>query len=235
VTNQTPVASSAETPTRRGWRKWDAGTRAAVVSTVVAIIGLPFTILAVRFAGDEPRGGASASPTRAATPTGPVATSTSTSTTGPTAGFTYLNDKAVAPQAGGDRLVELPRELRGRAEYAVHPLAVKCPSNQTGDQASEVTFPLSGHYLHFEATVRPYYPPSADQRSATYVYVVKGMPQPDGTLAIREAGEQLLAAPTAPTAVTAEIAGAQEMTIRIRCGDPDGTIVLTDARLTPTD
>jgi hypothetical protein len=144
----------------------------------------------------------------------------------------YLDSGVITAQAGGDRLAELPRKLRGGASYTDHPLAIRCPSNQTGDESSDVTYALRGHYVSFDATVRPYYPTSADQRSATYVYAIAGITQRDGDLSTAIVGQQLRASPTTPAAMSADVDGAQELTLRVKCSDPDGIVVLTDARLT---
>ena len=145
----------------------------------------------------------------------------------------YLDGAGFAPEAGADRLVEVPRAIRGQAAYSAHPIAVKCPSNETGHDRSEVTYSLLGHYVQFDATVRPYYPSGSDQQSVTYVTATIGLRQKDGTLVTTDAGDQKRATQTAPGALTAAIDGAEKLTIRVQCDDPGGTIILTDARLTP--
>lgn len=111
-------------------------------------------------------------------------------------------------------------------------IAIKCPTNQTSDQTSDVTFPLRGRYYQFDATVRPYYPKGTDQQAVTHVTVLIGIRQKDGTLATTEAGSQKRASVAAPAALTATVDNAEIMTLRIECQNPSGTIVLADARLT---
>ena len=82
------------------------------------------------------------------------------------------------------------RAIRGTAGYTGHPMAIRCPSNQTGDPVSDVTFLFRGRYVQFDAAVHPYYPDGSDQQSATYVTALTTTRQRDGTLTTTEAGSQ---------------------------------------------
>jgi len=145
----------------------------------------------------------------------------------------FLDAGGLAAEEGSGRITALPRAIKGDAGYAGHPIAIRCPSNQAGDQVSDVTYPLRGRYAQFDATVHPYYPPHADQGSATYVTVLTAVRENDDTLTTSEAGSQKRASPAAPLALSAPVDHAEKLTIRVQCGDPDGMVVLTGARVTP--
>jgi hypothetical protein len=88
-----------------------------------------------------------------------------TTTAPPAAGVTavYLDSGRVPPISGKDRIVDLPREIRGSEGYRTHPIAIRCPTNESGDQSADVKFSLDGRYRQFDATVHPFYPPTANQ------------------------------------------------------------------------
>ena len=125
-----------------------------------------------------------------------------------------------------------PRAIRDDETYKPHAIAITCPSNQTGDQVHDVTYAVRGRYVTFDADVHPYYPPGADSRSATYVSVLKGVRQSDGDLRIAEVGTQTQATAAQPKPLTAAVDDAEKITLRVQCADPNGTVVLTNARLT---
>ena len=144
----------------------------------------------------------------------------------------YLAGPGFPAEAGGALLVSVPRAVREDPAYSSHPVAITCPDNSTGDQVSEVTYVLHSRYLRFDATVHPYYPPTADTRSVTWVSAMVDVGQRDGTYRRTEAGRQRAATMTAPAALSADVENAEKLTLSVRCADPNGTIVLTDARLT---
>ncbi|GAA2660152.1 hypothetical protein [Paractinoplanes durhamensis] len=211
------------------WHRWSGV--ATVLGTVIGGLSLVIAVLAwliPRQSNPSPAPG----PTQVTAK--PVATGT-TPTSGPTvaeAGVFLDADGFLPPEAGGDRLVEVPRQIRGKDGYASHPLAIRCPSNQTGDQSSDVTFLVRGRYVQFDATVRPYYPAGADQQSVTHVTLLTDTRERDNTLTTTEVTTQTRATPTAPKALSAAIDRAEKLTLRVRCEDPAGTIVLTDSRVT---
>lgn len=220
-------------------KRWDAGIRAGVISAVIGFLALVVAVFAWLWPqqpGGTPAatgGGPGTGPGTVTTPgaaTEPVESAESVA--GPPAA-TYLDSAGFPPEAGGSDVVEVPRLIRGRAGYSSHPVAIRCPTNQTGDQTSEVTYLLRGRYVQFDATVHPYYPADSDQRAATYVTALIGIRQSDGSLDFTEAGTQKRASPTGPAALTATIDNAEKLILRIECGNPTGTVVLTDARLTP--
>jgi hypothetical protein len=222
---------------------WKSLNLAEKIAIVVTPIGIAISLLAwlrpqaVPTPDAQPSVSAPA-PTTGNPPTsGPTSgpTSTAPSPSVPSPAYDYLVGSVLAPQSGADRLVRLPRPLRTRAEYASHPLTVTCPSNQTGDSTSEITYDLRGQYLQFDATVRPFYPDAADQRAVTHVTVAARYREVDGELTTKDVGRQLAAKPGGSAGLSAAFEGAQQLVLRIRCSDPDGIIVLTDARLTPQD
>lgn len=225
------------------WRRWDGVARATVLGTVFAGLGLVLAVLTWQLPkqtgpqlATTPATGAATGGTATGAATGGTVTgaaTTSVAPSSPPAGTAYLDDGDFQPEAGGDRLTQVPRAISGQAAFSAHPIAIKCPSNNTGDDRSEVTYSLLGHYVQFDATVRPYYPPGVDQRSVTYVTATIGVRQTDGTLTTTDAGVQKRATPNAPGALTASVEGAEKLIVRVQCQYPGGTIILTDARLTP--
>jgi hypothetical protein len=80
---------------------------------------------------------------------------------------------------------------------------------------------------------RPERSPRAAQTgtTATYVTALISTTQRDSTFAVTDPGDQKRASPTAPADLTATVAGAEKLTIRVQCGDPNGTVTLSDAVL----
>lgn len=225
-----------------GLEAW-AGLTAAFAAVIVAIPAIPkevkgrsywltgglmlllvaagLGVAAMRETEDKPTttGTAGGRPT---TPAAPAADVTSV----------YLDSGKFPPESGSDRIVDVPRAIRGSKGYRTHPIAIRCPSNDSGDQSADVTFALHDRYRRFDATVHPYYPPTANQDSATHVAVsfVRG---PGNSLTLGEPTRQNNATPADPQAITVDINDVNRITLKIQCGDPAGTVVLTDARLTP--
>lgn len=177
------------------------------------------------------------SPAGSGAPVTPHPSSTGTTVAGlPSAPGTpvpeYLSGSGFPAEEGGALLVSVPRAVRDDPAYASHPVAIKCPDNRPGNATSEVTYELHGRYLRFDATVHPYYPPTADTRSVTWVTAMVDIAQRDGTYQRTEAGRQREATMAAPAALSADVENAEKLTLSVQCADPNGTIVLTDARLT---
>jgi hypothetical protein len=145
----------------------------------------------------------------------------------------HLDSDGISAESGGSYLVSLPRAVRAKAGWSQHPIAIACPSNQTGDEAHDVTYVLHGHYVQFDATVRPWLPPGTDTRAGTWVTVLSGVTQTDGQLVTTEVGRQQQATMSGPKPVSATIDKAEKLTLRVQCSDPNGIVVLSDARLTP--
>jgi hypothetical protein len=146
----------------------------------------------------------------------------------------FLAGPGFPAEAGGALLVSVPRAVRDEPAFSSHPVAISCPDNQTGNQASAVTYLLRGRYLRFDATVHPYYPPAADTKAASYVLAFVDVRQRDGTFRREERGRQQRAATGAPADLTADVENAEKLIISVECADPNGVVVLTDARVTAT-
>ncbi|MEH1129722.1 hypothetical protein [Micromonospora sp. CPCC 206061] len=141
---------------------------------------------------------------------------------------TYVD--TLSPQAGAANLTKLPRELAGKSGYE-HAIVVRCPTNQANDKVRSVNYLVRGRYLDFSATVHPYYEVEKDAR--TYVYALAGVKERDGTLTQRTRGTQFEATMTRAASLAAEVEGAEELTIQVRCEAPEGVVVLAAAQVTP--
>jgi hypothetical protein len=124
----------------------------------------------------------------------------------------------------------MPRALAGQPDYP-QPVAIACPSNQSGDQVREVTYLIRGRYVDFTGTVRPYFRTMPDARAN--VFIIAGFKERDGTLTRQERGRQLTATMQAPAPLAASVEGAEQLTLQIACEEPDGVVVIVDAALTP--
>ena len=206
---------------------------ATVVGTVIGGLSLIVALLAwwlPRQNSPDPTSSSAGAATAGSTP---IRSAVQPPAGAPAVPQVFLDGGSLIPEAGTGRLTELPRVIRGNASYASHPIAIKCPSNEADNQVSEVTYLLRGRYVQFDATVHPYYPPGSDQQAATYVTAVRAIMQRDGDLNTTEAGVQKRANLGMPAPLTAAIDNAEKLILRVQCGDPNGTVVLTDARLTP--
>jgi hypothetical protein len=211
------------------WHRWSG--IATVLGTVIGGLGLVVALLAWLLPS---QGNPTPAPTTTQATTAAKRTTAGTTVTSePATSALFLDAGGFPPEAGGDRLTEVPRQIRGKEGYASHPLAIRCPSNRTGDQSSDVTFLLRGRYVQFDVTVRPYYPSGVDQQSVTYVTVLTDTRQIDNTLTSNEVTSQTHATPLSPKPLSAAVDKAEKLTLRVQCEDPTGTIVLTDARVTP--
>lgn len=211
-----------------GTARWDAGIRAGVISAVAAVLALIVALLAWLWPqqpGDEDKSAPAASGATSPTPAAP--------TTAKPAGAVFLNSTAFPPESGAADLVPVPRAIRGKAGWTGNEIAIRCPTNQTGDQTSEVTYLLRGRYAQFDVTVHPYYPDGADQQAVTYVTAVAAVRTSDGGLDTTVAGTQKTATYATAADLSAPVDGAEKLTVRVECADPNGTVVLTGARLTP--
>jgi hypothetical protein len=204
-------------------------SRLAVVASVATVLGLFVAIGAWWW--PRPASGPGAQGGSAGRSAG-VTTSPPTQLGSSSSNVEYLAGRGFPAEAGGALLVSVPRTVRDDPAFNSHAIAIKCPDNRTGNEASEVTYLLRGRYLRFDATVHPYYPPDADTKAATWVYAMVDIRQRDGTFHRDEAGRQQQATMDAPAALTAELENAEKLTLSVRCADQYGTVVLTDARVT---
>ncbi|WP_430788601.1 hypothetical protein [Actinoplanes sp. G11-F43] len=216
---------------------WDLSLRTSVISAVCTALALIVALLAWLWPR-EPGGGKKDEKAAGTNPATATATATGTGTRPPApAGGTvtpvFLNSSAFPPESGAADLVEVPRAIRGKAGWTGHEIAVRCPSNQTGDSTSDVTYLLRGRYARFDVTVHPYYPEDADRQAVTHVTAFVAVRTVDGGLDTTVAGVQKAATYTAEAGLSVSVEDAEKLTLRVECGDPNGTVVLTGARLTP--
>jgi hypothetical protein len=94
-----------------------------------------------------------------------------------------------------------------------------------------VTYPLRHRYLNLSATIRPYFTavPDAEAR----VYAIVGIRERDGTLTRQTRGMQVGVRMDSPAGLSAEVDGAEEMTLRVECEYPEGSVVLAEPSLAP--
>jgi hypothetical protein len=207
--------------------------RAEKTGIAVAVVGLLVAVLAWQFPR-PPTGGDSTvagppPPPPASSPTTPPGPGSPT----PDPAATYLD--SLTPVAGAANLAPLPDALRGRPGYD-HPVVLRCPTNESDARAREVTYPLRGRYRDFSATVRPYF--ASDTEAKTYVFAIARYRERDDTFTEIQAGAQFTASMTRPGPLAAGVAarlgttaGADELTVRVRCEVPDGVVVLAGAAL----
>lgn len=193
-------------------------------SLIVAVIGLLLTQL--RGAGPEKTGSAQPDSPRQSSVAPSATRATPPAPSGP-APATFLD--TLVPQTGQANLVELPRALRGQPGYD-HPVAIRCPSNQNGDPVTTVNYLLRGRQLDFSADVRPYFTTQPDARA--HIFALIGVRQRDGSLTQTQRGYQYEATMARPAPLTADVEGAEELILQVRCEHPEGMIILVNARLT---
>ncbi|MBW6436919.1 hypothetical protein KZ829_24560 [Actinoplanes hulinensis] len=218
-------------------RRWDAGVRAGVISAAAGVLALIVALFAWLMprqpGGDDPDGEKAGRVATGKESDSHRTLPTSATTVSPRAkATTFLAGGAFHPESGATDLTEVPRTIRGKPGYTGHEIAIRCPSNETGDQTSDVTYLLLGRYAQFDVTVRPYFPAGTDQQAATYVSAMIGTKRSDGGLDTTIAATQKTATPTASAELSAPVDHAEKLTLRIECGNPNGVVVLTDARLT---
>lgn len=220
--DQNRAGSAAARPHRALLRT--AAQIATVVGTLVAILALVFDVW-------SPFGrGAATGPTVTSTTPGPQP-STSRSEDPPrssTALVEYLN--TVAPKAGRADLAHLPDKLPatvdGRRAVTVH-----CPSNETGDQENDLTYQLDGAYAALDATVVAVFAGGRDYDSVGVAPVV-GVLQRDGTISTTTQNPKTGVTAKSPAPLHVDVRGAHEVTLQVTCSQPDGVVVLADARIT---
>lgn len=204
------------------------GTIAGVATVLALIISLLAWLYPQPPADESPSGSDRAGGLTSAGPGSVDSRPPATPTAEPPAPtLTFLD--TLPPQTGGANLGRLPRALAGQPGYD-HPVVIQCPSNQSGDKVRVVTYPLRGRYLDFSATVRPYF--TAQPDAVSQVFVLAGIRQVDDRVVTVQKGSQLNASMATPAPVTAQVDGAAELTLQVRCESPEGMIILVNAGLT---
>jgi hypothetical protein len=232
--SQPPKQQAKASGSRSFWDRWTGP--ATVIGLPVALLSLVVGVLAWRSPvhdDDKSKGGVT---TAVTTPVPGMATPASPAT-GPPASATaplgpapvYLTSGTVSRVLG--QTVPLPRQIVGKPGYDSHSIVLHCPG--PGDRFTSVGYALNRHYIQFDATVHPYYPPGADQKSATNVDATLVTTDPSGHDGSKPVGSRYDATPFAPKAITGELDGGDRLVLSVECADQDGYVVLTDARLTP--
>ena len=189
------------TATRTESRFQSRLTTAASIATVLALLVAVVAWLWPQSPAND-NGTSGGQPGTGATMPGSPAPPTAASPKSAPPASEFLAGPGFPAEAGDALLVSVPRAVSDDPAFSSHPVAITCPDNQTGNQASEVTYLLRGRYLRFEATVHPYYPPDADTKAASYVLAFVDVRQRDGTFRREERGRQLTAAMGAPVVLT---------------------------------
>ena len=241
--NRTSIVDERTTkPGRSGRRPMSLAERIAAVaglSGVIVMLGawlFPFSPTnGPSAAGNSPTTAVSSMPSPTVATTTPDPTTTRTADAGSAAPPTpsgvpdevvYLS--GLAPQSGGANLTVLPRTLRGQPGYQ-HAVVIACPTNQSDDKERSVTYLLRGRYLDLSGTAVPAF--SGDREATARVTVLTGLRERDDTMTWREQTARN-STMDKPAGVTAEVAGAEELTLRVQCSHPEGVVVLADIRLT---
>jgi hypothetical protein len=237
--NHPPAQPAKASDTRGFWDRWTGP--ATVIGLPVGLLSLLVGVFAWRSPvhdDDKSKGGAATAATTPAlgvtTPASPAggpgaAAPSGTATAPPGPAPVYLASGTVGRVLG--QTVPLPRQIVGKPTYDSHSIVLHCPGS--GDRFTSVGYALSRHYIQFDATVHPYYPPGADQKSATNVDVTLVTTDPSGHDGSKPVGSRYDATPSAPKTITGELDGGDRLILNVECADQDGYVVLTDARLTP--
>jgi hypothetical protein len=207
---------------RRPLRKMSE--RLALPGLAVATVGVIVAVFAWLFPISKPEPPPPSEPPGSA----PTATLPNTVQGGPStaARIEYLS--ALQAYAGSTNLTELPRALRETPGFE-RAIVIECPSNQSNDKVSEVTYQLFGQFDTFQATVRPHFTSQPDAQM--HVEVLIGERARDGGLIWTVGGGQYQATVEQPGALSAVVEGMQELKIQVRCQLPDGVAILVDAAL----
>ncbi|MEH1013410.1 hypothetical protein V6U90_09885 [Micromonospora sp. CPCC 206060] len=216
----------------RGWHHLTIGEKTAVLSLGVTVIGTLVGVLAWQLpkqqAGPLATPPAQTAPALPATP-GPTTGVPTDPTTGASTGSRVYLD-ALNPETGAGYLRPLPRALADAG--LTHPVTVACPSNNTGDRARSVSYPLRRRYLDFSVTLRPHFAAPEDRESVVRVTAVVGVKQVDDTMTRQVRGTRSASSASPSQPLTFPVEGADELVLTIECDVPDGHVVLVGAELT---
>ncbi|MEU4556679.1 hypothetical protein [Micromonospora violae] len=212
---------------RRG-AAWAAGLAAAGV--LVATVALARDVFDWRAGSGTP---AATSPAAGAgpanpSPAGPESVGPETGTPPPTNAPGSVRLDTLAVEAGAANLVKLPRQLAGQPQYD-RPIVIGCPSNSGADKQRDVTFRLHRRYLDLTSTVRPFFPSPDERAGVVHVYAQVATRQTDGTITRVTRGQQFDARMDTPRDLVADVEGADELTLRVQCQYPGGSVVFTAA------
>lgn len=200
-----------------------AANLATVVGTLVAILALAFQLW-------PPFGGGAADRPAATTTAAAAGAQPAASPSGrpSAAAVDYLN--TIEPKAGHADLAPLPDKLPATVDRR-HAVTVRCPSNETGDQEQDIRYQLDGQYTSLDATVVAVFTGGRDYDSVGVAPVV-GFLRGDGTIRTETQNAKTGITVSSPAPVHVDLSGAQELTLQVTCSQPDGVVVLADARIT---
>lgn len=203
------------------------GARIIVILTVLTV-AIAATALARDYFGWASGGGTPAATTASAGPNKPLTTNPAPGTAPPSAGSSPVRLDTLAVEAGAANLGKLPRQLAGQPEYD-RPVVINCPTNTGSDKQRDVTYRLQRRYLDLTSTVRPFFPSPDDREGIVLVYAQVAIRQKDGTVTRVTRGQQFEARMDSPQGLAANVEGADELTLRVQCQYPGGSVVLTAA------
>lgn len=133
--------------------------------------------------------------------------------------------------SGSSRLAPLPDELAGGPGYE-RAVVIACPSNQTGDQISEVTYETRYLYSTLDAELRPYRDPADDVLVNLRVFSDPQDRQP-GAPPPGEAHLEQLRMGDVRTVDGVDVGDSYYLRLRVECEKPGGYLVLAGAVLHP--
>jgi hypothetical protein len=131
---------------------------------------------------------------------------------------------------GNANVTALPPVLRADPEF-VRPVAISCPTNESNDKVREVAYSLRGRYSRFTGTVRPWFRTDPDARAQVATIAV--VRQRDATVRRVPVGPAWEATGRQDQPVTAEVTGAEELTLQVRCERPDGVVIISHGLVHP--
>ena len=132
------------------------------------------------------------------------------------------------PVAGQPRLRALPSALSGQPGYE-RAVVIACPSNDTGDQASEVTYETRSRFTQLSATLRPYREPADGVKADLFVFEDNADRKPGGPPGTKPTQVRVIMGDAG--IVSASIGNAYYLRLRVVCEKPGGFMILAGARL----
>ncbi|WP_157743061.1 hypothetical protein [Micromonospora coriariae] len=166
--------------------------------------------------------------TAGADPASSLPASPAPGTPPPSAAPSSVRLDTLAVEAGAANLGTLPRQLAGQPEYD-RPIVIGCPTNSGADKQREVAFRLQRRYLDLASTVRPFFSSPDARDGVVLVYAQVTIRQADGTFTRVTRGQQFDARMDSPRDLAANVEGADELTLRVQCEHPGGSVIFTAA------
>lgn len=206
---------------RTWWTTRSTEGKAGVISVVIAAVtlvgsGVGWGWGQLRTPETTPPGGTAPPPQHAA------ATTPATAPTTAAAGRHLADLERIAGVTAA-----LPDEL----DPAKYPNAViaECPSNQTGDTSTSLTYDLDRRYRTFTAEVSGW--ADTTEKDAIAVRVFARVKQKDDTFVTTQqsTGGGYVNEPARP--LTAKVKDANELVLTVECHRPGGVVIFGDARV----